>query len=157
MRPSVKPAPGQRPKLLAGVHVSDLARRTGVSAATIRYYSRAGLLNPGREPENGYRRFTSDDEHRVTFIRQAQALGLTLSDIQRVFDDVGRGELPCDHVVGMVETRLVEVEREIEALREKQERIRGALEHWKKAHSALPHADEYCPLIERFNDASVAS
>jgi len=139
---------------VTGLHVTELARRTGVSPATIRYYSRAGLLHPGREPENGYRRFSSSDEHRVVFIRQAQALGLTLSDIQSVFEEVARGESPCDHVVALVEEHLAGIRRQIAELEEKQRYMRAALEQWQETQLGEPAENEFCPLIERLESTS---
>ena len=53
-----------------GLHVADLAREAGVTPATIRYYSRAGLLHAQRDPNNDYRYFSPAEVNRVHFIRR---------------------------------------------------------------------------------------
>ena len=131
------------------LHVTDLAQRAGVTPATIRYYARIGLLNPGREPDNGYRCFTSDDLHRVSFIRQAQAVGLTIADIKTVLDTVGRGEIPCPQVRSMVIQRLAAVREQITQLEATESRIEEALATWKRTGDQAPGPGEVCPLIER--------
>jgi len=61
--------------------IGELAERSGVHVQTVRYYERRGLLpNPGRTPA-GYRQYTDDALDRMRFIRRAQDLGFTLSEI----------------------------------------------------------------------------
>jgi AcrR family transcriptional regulator len=40
-----------------GLRVSELAERAGVTASTVRFYERSGLLSPARRAHNGYRLF----------------------------------------------------------------------------------------------------
>ena len=47
--------------------IAEVAAKTGVSAHTLRYYERIGLLDVGRQA-NGHRRFTEFDIHGVVFI-----------------------------------------------------------------------------------------
>jgi DNA-binding transcriptional MerR regulator len=132
-----------------GLHVAELARRVEVTPATIRYYARIGLLDPGREPENGYRRFSSADLHRVVFIRQAQALGLTIGDIKAVFETLDNGEIPCHQVRSLVEQRLVSIRGRIADLQAIAARITRTLESWEQMNDPTPLDGELCPLIER--------
>jgi len=60
--------------------VSGMAAAAGVAPHVIRYYARIGLLEPGRDPFNNYKRFTERHLRRVLFIRQAKALGYTLDE-----------------------------------------------------------------------------
>ena len=142
---------------IGGLHVAELAAQTGVTPATIRYYARTGLLNPGREPENGYRCFSGADKHRVRFVRQAQALGLTISDIKSVLATVDDGEVPCDQVQSLVETRLQSIREQITELHATKERIQHALIAWEDVGCTQPADGELCPLIERlaFDDTSL--
>ena len=134
---------------IGSLHVAELAEQTGVTPATIRYYARTGLLNPGREPENGYRCFSGADRHRVLFVRQAQALGLTIGDIKSVLETVDHGDVPCHQVQSLVEQRLQSIQEKITELRAKEGRIQQALLAWVDLQGARPKRDELCPLIER--------
>lgn len=137
---------GQPSRAVGALHVADLARRAGVTPATVRYYARIGLLNPGREADNGYRRFSSDDLRRVLFVRKAQALGLTIADIRLVLEEVAHETPPCHLVVDLVETRLAEVRRRQCELAAAERRMASALREWSSTGAS--DAGEICPLIE---------
>ena len=53
------------------MNVGTAARRSGLPAKTIRYYEDIGLIRPART-QNGYRDYTGDDIHRLTFLRRAR-------------------------------------------------------------------------------------
>jgi MerR family mercuric resistance operon transcriptional regulator len=91
------------------MRIGELARTTGVSAQTIRFYERQGLLPfPGRET-NGYRQYDDDAATRLQFIRASQTAGLTLTDISSVLALRQAGETPCGHVTTLLTSRLDDV------------------------------------------------
>lgn len=62
--------------------IGRLARATGVSARTIRYYERIGVLPaPGRTPA-GYRQYSDAAVQRLLFVRRARALGLSIRSLK---------------------------------------------------------------------------
>lgn len=130
-------------------HVAELAHRTGVTPATVRYYARIGLLSPEREPENGYRCFQAADVYRVEFIRQAQLLGLKIGDVKAILQSVGQGNTPCDEVKTMVESRLNEIKSQITELQSKQARMLKALKDWESLEGSDSVTGRICPLIEQ--------
>lgn len=141
----------QSTKTLGSLHVAELARKAAVTPATVRYYARTGLIHPGREPENGYRCFSGYDLRRVVFIRQAQALGLTIADIKTILDAVDHGEVPCHQVKSLVEQRLVSIRERIAELQATETRIGRAISTWNMANYQAPADGELCPLIERLD------
>ena len=60
--------------------VHELARRVGIAAHVVRYYTQRGFLRPDRNPRNGYRAYGESDLHRLRFICRAQIVGFSLSD-----------------------------------------------------------------------------
>ena len=65
--------------MTAGLRIGDLARSTGTTVETIRYYERIGLLKkPGRSDGN-YRVYGSDGLKRLNFIRHARGLGFEIA------------------------------------------------------------------------------
>lgn len=62
------------------VTIGELARRTGVSVPTIRFYEERGLVEALRTAGN-QRRFLRADIRRVSFVLIAQKLGLSLAEI----------------------------------------------------------------------------
>jgi DNA-binding transcriptional MerR regulator len=134
---------------LDGLHVADLAKEAGVTPATIRYYSRTGLLHAQRDPHNDYRYFSPVDVKRVQFIRKAQELGLKIADIKSIFNVVEQGETPCGKVETLVRERLDAVTQQIEELRATRDRIAGAIREWEDKGDLCKEDARYCPLIEK--------
>ena len=61
--------------------IRALSERTGVATSALRYYEAENLIHAGRSPA-GQRRFTRDTLRRVSFIRVAQQVGLSLEEIR---------------------------------------------------------------------------
>jgi DNA-binding transcriptional MerR regulator len=97
--------------------VSQLAEKAGVSADTVRYYEKEGLLvEPGRT-HSGYRQYDEAAIERLHFIRGAQTLGLKLADIKELLDIRDRGACPCGHTRQLLEKRVAQIYAEIRDLR----------------------------------------
>jgi DNA-binding transcriptional MerR regulator len=143
------PDPIGRRAQAGGLHVTELARKADVTPTTVRYYARMGLLHPHREQGNGYRRFSAADLKRISFVRQAQALGLTIGETKSILDTVEKGESPCPQVRRLVEQRLTEIRRRLAELQAMEQRIAAALEAWSDLDDASPNGEALCPLIER--------
>lgn len=65
----------------AKLTIGKLADAAGVNVETIRYYQRRGLLDEPAKPLGGHRRYASEQAKRLRFIKRAQALGFTLSEV----------------------------------------------------------------------------
>jgi DNA-binding transcriptional MerR regulator len=70
------------PELTSG----DLARATGNTVRTIRFYEEEGLLHPAVVSDGGHRRYTETDLDRLTLIGDLRELGLSLCEIREVLD-----------------------------------------------------------------------
>lgn len=60
--------------------VGEVARRAGVATSALRFYEEHGLIRSERN-ESGHRRYHADVLRRVSFIRTAQRVGLSLAEI----------------------------------------------------------------------------
>lgn len=67
---------------MAALTIGRLARRTGVSVGTLRFYEKQGLLPVPRRNEVGYRNYGADDIDRLKFIKRAKDLGFSLAQIR---------------------------------------------------------------------------
>ncbi|MGH2382531.1 MAG: MerR family transcriptional regulator [Candidatus Limnocylindria bacterium] len=61
--------------------ISELARRTGVPATTLRYYEKTGILPAPARTDAGYRCYDEDAVARLAFIQRAKSLGVDLDDL----------------------------------------------------------------------------
>jgi DNA-binding transcriptional MerR regulator len=68
------------------MHIGELARRTGLSVKTVRYYSDLGLVPESGRTYSGHRRYDAESALRLDFVRTLRELGLDLATIRRVLD-----------------------------------------------------------------------
>lgn len=107
------------------LRVSELAERAGVSADTVRYYEKEGLLREPERTQSGYRQYDDAALERLHFIRGAQTLGLKLGDIKELLAIRDRGACPCGHTKQLLEQRVAELDAEIRDLRALKRELRS--------------------------------
>lgn len=129
--------------------IGDVAERAGVSIKTLRYYEVVGVIDTAARTLGGYRDYDEAVLERLRFIRSAQAVGLTLGEIREVVAFRERGESPCAHVLGLLETHAAEVDRRIRELRNLRLEL-GALA--QRANALDPGecpSSEVCHIVQR--------
>lgn len=127
--------------------IGSVAKKSGLPIKTIRYYEELGLLKITGRTEGGYRLFDSDTLPRLSFIKRAQGLGLSLSEIKEFLDVHDQGVLPCDHIRVNLEDKLEAIEQQIRQLQILKQELRGLLSGWETVPKYLE--DAICPIIER--------
>jgi DNA-binding transcriptional MerR regulator len=65
-----------------GIQIGQVARETGLTVDAIRFYEKQRLLKPAPRTEGGFRLFSGQDLQQIQFIRRAQELGFSLSEIR---------------------------------------------------------------------------
>jgi DNA-binding transcriptional MerR regulator len=97
--------------------ISELARRTGMPASTLRFYEQAGLL-PAARTASGYRVYDEEAVRRLEFISSAKHLGLPLEEIRELLGAWDQGV--CADVRArlrpLVAERIADAERRIAEL-----------------------------------------
>jgi len=97
--------------------IGTLARRAGVNIETVRYYQRRGLISTPRKPPGGVRHYEAEVLARLQFIKRAQQLGFTLSEIGDLLT-LGSGD--CHDAQALATRRLSDIEarlRDLSAMR----------------------------------------
>ena len=75
-------ASGARLAAMRGITIGEAAQRTGLSVDTLRYYERAGLIDPVRRARNG-RRYDEVDLLWLAFLRRLRASGMPIAQMRR--------------------------------------------------------------------------
>ena len=83
--------PAQRRK--ATLSIGEVARRTGVSTSALRFYEDKALIGSIRTAGN-QRCYTRDAIRRVSFIRAAKRVGLSLEEIRAALADLPESRTP---------------------------------------------------------------
>lgn len=127
--------------------IGELAKKTGVTVGTLRYYSDLGLLQPVERGSNGYRYYSFDASQQVEFIKKAQILGFTLAEIKQILDVRDRGEKPCSLVQSLLDQKIEQLQIQIRQMT----LFKLELEQYRTAWTNNPNPEskreEICPLI----------
>jgi redox-sensitive transcriptional activator SoxR len=105
------------------MRVGEVAERAGVNVETLRYYERRGLLPaPDRDP-SGHRRYDEETVRFLRAIKEAQAVGFTLTEIGEYLRAARRSASPSEAMRVRMAAKIDEIDGRIAGLR----RIRGEL------------------------------
>jgi DNA-binding transcriptional MerR regulator len=115
----------RRTVVLVTLTVSGLAERVGLTADTVRYYDRLGLLPKPPRSDAGYRLFDEGTARRLRFIKGAQRVGLRLREISELLRAMDEGECPCPETEALLRQRMAEIDAEMAGLAE----VRAELAH----------------------------
>lgn len=128
---------------MAYLTIGQLAKRLQVNIETIRYYERQGLIPTPPRPESGYRKFPEDTISRIRFIKHAQQVGFTLTEISELLSLRVDPDTTCAEIKQRAEAKIVEIKKKIQAL----ERMKRALTRLKAACRGRGPVGE-CPILE---------
>ena len=96
--------------------IGELADGANVNPKTVRYYESIGLMREPARTASGYRDYDEGALERLRFIRDAQASGLALAEIQSVVELKDAGARSCEHTRSLLERHLSELDDQIERL-----------------------------------------
>ena len=119
-----------------GLSISEAARRTGVSAHTLRYYERAGLVvTPIDRTAGGRRRYQQLDLDWITICTRLRATGMPIKTIRRYAQLVSAGRGNEQERLALLEahraevtTKLAELQENLELIGHKIDVYRGRLD-----------------------------
>jgi len=124
------------------IKIGKLAKETKTTIDTLRYYERIGLLVPDKRSHNDYRLYEKRAIHRVLFIKNAQELGFTLSEIRKLLAYGSSSESTAADVLEMTESKIASHQQMIDDLN----RIHKVLTALADACSGEGPVSE-CPII----------
>lgn len=129
--------------------VTDIARRAGIGAHTVRYYVRAGLLEPQRDPVNNYKQFGEEHLARLRFIKGAQALGFSLNEVLGLLEGMDRGECPCSAMQAQLADKMLEARARMQALAQRLAFMQRVYDGWGADSTASADLGSLCRFLEQ--------
>ncbi|SHO57396.1 Zn(2+)-responsive transcriptional regulator [Vibrio quintilis] len=133
---------------MAMLKKGELAKRTGVTAETIRYYEKQGLLTAERA-KNGYRLFDVHSVERLKFIQRAQSIGFNLKEIAELLAlEIARDQHTCEEVKAITAAKQTEIKQKIQAL----QRMYDALALMNNRCCGGNHSAEHCTILTALAD-----
>jgi len=128
------------------MRIHDLARRTGVSIRSLRYYEQKQLI-ASRRLDNGYRDFDEIAVERVRTIQVYFGLGLTTDQIELIINCHGIHAIPqkypvCEEILSLYEDKLREIEEQMAILGAVRSRLKERIAHIQQMKATLSQQSE---------------
>jgi DNA-binding transcriptional MerR regulator len=130
------------------MRIGELAARFGVSVKALRYYDDVGILRPATRTASGYRLYGDDALAQLAFVRAAQAVALTLGEIREVIALRDRGEIPCGHVLELIQRRAAELDDRVAELQALRDQLRRLARRARRLDPRDCAPDRVCHLLE---------
>lgn len=128
--------------------IGQVARRTGISIDAIRFYEKAGLLPRPARTQGGYRVYQPQQVADLEFIRKAQQLGFSLSEIRELFSIQRHPGEVCAHVHDLIAQKLAVVRQKMEELRTLEAGLAHGLRQCRKAMRKSHRHPSACPVLQ---------
>jgi DNA-binding transcriptional MerR regulator len=112
--------------------IQEVSRATGLSAHTLRYYERIGLIHPINREENTRRCYTADDVGWIDFLMKLRATGMSIRDMQRYAKLQRQGDATLPERVEMLKSLRDKVEAHIEEMNEHLKLIYYKIDYYEK-------------------------
>ena len=134
------------------VHIGKAAKVAGVTVDTIRFYQKLGLIKSAGRSVGGYRLFDDEQIQDLTFVRHAQELGFSLTEIKELLA-LRQKHHSCSEVQSILKLKLGDVREKIDRLSRLEEELANALRNCTRElrlKREIKHED-CCPLLSKFD------
>jgi len=106
--------------------INELSKRTGITAHTIRFYEKSGLIKGKRDESiktNKYFHYDDETVEKLELVRDAKSVGFTISEIAQLLDAWYNNEMTISEKIGVLEEKLLSIDERIKQLQEMKKMI----------------------------------
>ena len=93
--------------------IGEIAAATATKVETVRFYEKSGLLPPPARTQGNYRSYDTSHLQRLSFIRRARQLGLSLDDVRELLALADDKEQSCEAVDAIASSHLKVIEQKL--------------------------------------------
>ena len=112
--------------------IAEAAEASGLSAHTLRYYERTGLLEPVHRNRSGHRRYRAADLERITFLTKLRATGMPIRDVRRYAELMKAGGATNEERLALLEAHRDNVLAGLEATARNLELVEWKIRFYKE-------------------------
>jgi DNA-binding transcriptional MerR regulator len=112
--------------------IAEAAEASGLSAHTLRYYERAGLLEPVSRNRSGHRCYREADLQRITFLAKLRATGMPIREVRRYAELMKAGASTNEERLALLEAHRDAVLAGLEATARNLELIESKIDVYKE-------------------------
>ena len=129
--------------------ISEIANKTGLSAHTLRFYEKNGLIHASQRSEAGYRLYSESDVRKADFIRTARNIGFSLEDIGVLLSiRLDKASHTCQEVTEITNRKLTDVNEKIRELTTMQTTLQTLL----ASCCGGPEDATHCSIMEALDE-----
>ena len=106
--------------------INELSKKTGLTAHTIRFYEKSGLIKGKRKDDvksNNYFHYDDETVERLELIGYAKAVGFTLSEIGQLIDAWYNKQFTVADKIAILDDKLASIDEKIKQLNEMKQLI----------------------------------
>jgi MerR family transcriptional regulator, copper efflux regulator len=129
--------------------IGKLAAALQVSADSIRFYEREGLLHPAKKSEAGYRLYTEEAVRRLNFIKHGQQCGFSLSEMRELLEIKSQDKACCNDVYRVAIEKKLRLESQIKAFKAMSQALTKLIDIC--SHDSKPL--DSCPILSAFESS----
>lgn len=123
--------------------IGQIAKQTGITVETVRFYEKKKLVEKPQRSESGYRQYPPETIKRVHFIQRAKEVGFTLKDIGELLDLRQEPGTSCTDIKLRATQKIAEVENKIRDLEIIHDALFSMIKKCKDTGSL-----SQCPILE---------
>ena len=139
----------------SGFTIRSMAERCGMTAHTLRYYERVGLIQPVGRARNGHRRYTEADAAWLNFLHCMRETNMPIREMQRYAAMREMGEETSDERRKLLEDHQATIAAQIEALQQAHTLLTRKISNYRKIEERTRIADRV--LSEPLADCSTVA
>lgn len=101
--------------------INELAKRTGLTAHTIRFYEKSGLIKGKRRDDvqsNNYFHYDDEAVEKLALIRDAKSVGFTISEIAQLINAWYNEDFSTENKLAILDEKLASIDQKIKDLKE---------------------------------------
>ncbi len=120
------------------LRIGEVAKRSGLSVKTIRFYCDEGLLQPCGRSEGGYRLFDAESLSELEIIRTLRAMDVPIAELARILDVRRAGVCNCSMLKESIAAKLSSINARMEDLQAMKTELTRLLASWQDCGGLKP-------------------
>jgi DNA-binding transcriptional MerR regulator len=113
------------------LRIGEVARRTGLSVKTIRFYCDEGLLQPKERSDAGYRLFDQENLAELAIIRALRAMDVSVPELARILEVRRSGLCNCSVLKDSIAAKMESIDQRISELLAMRDELARLLDGWQ--------------------------
>ena len=106
--------------------INEIAKITGISAHTIRFYEKSGLIEGKRDESiktNNYFHYDEETIEKLEFISDAKSVGFTIREIGQLIDAWYNNRFSKEEKLSILDEKLLSLEQKLTEIKEMNKQI----------------------------------